>query len=190
MPLPPNVEIRTLNILAQEVEVQQYDLVSCRALLMNVPQPEVALAHMAAAVRPGGWLYIEEFDGRPFSAVDAAYPGAATFDQTVQACCDALHAAGRMQPTFARRVLALVEQLGFVHTGAIGDVMLGRGGSHPLGRLWSLTFRVPGVERLIEQGVVSREALEQMRALFDDAAFTFMSTIRFRVWGQWPSGGV
>jgi 2-polyprenyl-3-methyl-5-hydroxy-6-metoxy-1,4-benzoquinol methylase len=189
VPLPPNVEIRTLNILTQEVEVQQYDLVACRALLMNVPQPEVALAHMAAAVRPGGWLYIEEFDGRPLSAVDAAYPGAATFDQTIQTCVDALQAAGRLQPIFARRVLALVEQLGFVDTGAIGEVMLGRGGSHPLGRHWSLTFRVPGVERLVEQGVVSREAMEQMRALLDDAGFTFMSTTRFRVWGQRPASG-
>src|SRR4051812_41520092 len=44
VPFPPNVEIRALNILTEEVEGQQYDLVSCRALLMNVPQPEVALA--------------------------------------------------------------------------------------------------------------------------------------------------
>jgi len=187
--LPSNVEIRTLNILTQAVEVQQYDLVYCRALLMNVPQPAVALAHMAAAVRPGGWLYLEEFDLRTLSAVDAAYPGAALFDWTIQTCWDALHAAGRLQPAFARRVLGLVEQLGFVHTGAIGEVLLGRGGSHPLGRFWSLTFRVPGIESLVEQGVVSREAFEQMRQLFDEAAFAFVSSIQFRVWGQRPDEG-
>src|SRR5262249_62061152 len=84
--LPSNVEIRTLNILTQAAEVQQYDLVYCRALLMNVPQPVVALAHLAAAVRPGGWLYLEEFDLRTLSAVDATYPGAALFDRTIQTC--------------------------------------------------------------------------------------------------------
>jgi hypothetical protein len=181
------VEIRALNILTQEVEAQRYDLVSCRALLMNVPQPEVALAHMAA-VRPGGWLYCEEFDLRTLSAVDAAYPGAATFDRTMQRCWDALHATGRVEPALGRRVLALVERLGFVHTGATGEVLLGRGGSHPLGRFWSLTFHVPGMESLVEQGVVTREAFEQMRTLFDDAAFTFVSPTQFRVWGQRPPG--
>jgi len=189
VPLPPNVEIRALNILTQEMEVQQYDLVYCRALLMNVPQPEVALAHMAAAVRPGGWLYCEEFDLRTLSAVDPAYPGAATFDRTIQTCWDALYTTGRVEPALGRRVLALVEQLGYVHTGAAGEVMLGRGGSHPLGRFWSLTLRVPGMESLVEQGVVAREAFEQMRTLFDDAAFAFVSPIQFRVWGQRPDGG-
>jgi 2-polyprenyl-3-methyl-5-hydroxy-6-metoxy-1,4-benzoquinol methylase len=52
--LPSNVEIRTVNILTQAVEVQQYDLVYCRALLMNVPQPAVALARGREALRGAG----------------------------------------------------------------------------------------------------------------------------------------
>jgi hypothetical protein len=121
--------------------------------------------------------------------VDAAYLGAATFDWTIQTCWDALRLAGRGEPAFGRRALGLVERLGFVRTGATGEVFLGRSSSHPLGRFWSLTFRVPGMESLVEQGVVSREAFEQMRTLFDDAAFAFVSPIQFRVWGQRPSGG-
>ena len=89
-----------------------------------------------------------------------------------------------------RRALALVEQLGFAHTGVTGEVLLGRGGDHPLGRFWSLTCRVPGMEALVEQGVVSRVAFEQIRTLFDDAAFAFVSPIQFSVWGQRPAGGV
>src|SRR5262249_9394035 len=119
----------------------------------------------------------------------AVYPGAVLFDRTIQTCWDALYATGRVEPALGRRVLTLVERLGFVHTGATGEVMLGRGGNHPLGRFWSLTFQVPGMESLVEQGVVVREAFEQMRRLFDDAAFAFVSPIQFRVWGQRPASG-
>jgi hypothetical protein len=49
---------------------------------MHMPQPAVALERMAAAVRPGGWLCVEEHDFSASGAVDTQYPGASTFNQT------------------------------------------------------------------------------------------------------------
>lgn len=57
------------------------DLAWCRFLLLHVWDPEVALAAMVRAVKPGGWLVIEEpivsagrIDGQPFSMPDARHP--------------------------------------------------------------------------------------------------------------------
>lgn len=56
-PLPPNVQVRQHHILTQDLESARYDLVLCRAMLMHVSQPELALGRMAAAVRPGGAVH-------------------------------------------------------------------------------------------------------------------------------------
>ena len=56
----PNLEIRRHDIIKDDLETGHYDLVHCRDLLMHLPEPENGLKRMANAVRPGGWLLIEE----------------------------------------------------------------------------------------------------------------------------------
>jgi SAM-dependent methyltransferase len=187
--LPASVEVREHNILTQDLEAEQYDLVHCRALLMHLPQPAVALERMAAAVRPGGWLCVEEHDFSASGTVDTQYPGASAFNQTLHACLNALRAAGSMDSAFGRRLLGLVERLGFANVGAAGEVVLGRGGNHPLGRFWSLSFQLPGVEALVERGVVAREELDHLCAFLEDATCSLVGPIQFSVWGQRPSSG-
>jgi SAM-dependent methyltransferase len=57
------------------------DLAFCRFLLLHVHEPSVVLAKMAAAVRPGGWVVVQEpitsagrVDGRPLAMPDARHP--------------------------------------------------------------------------------------------------------------------
>ena len=52
-----------MDLRTGELESESYDLVSCRALLHQIADygPQV-LAQMAEAVRPGGWLLIQEPD--------------------------------------------------------------------------------------------------------------------------------
>jgi len=52
-----------MDVRTDELPSESYDLVSCRALLHQIAEyaPQV-LAQMAAAVRPGGWLVIQEPD--------------------------------------------------------------------------------------------------------------------------------
>jgi SAM-dependent methyltransferase len=57
------------------------DLAFCRFLLLHVHDPLVVLTRMGAAVRPRGWVVVQEpittagrIDGRPFSMPDARHP--------------------------------------------------------------------------------------------------------------------
>ncbi len=57
------------------------DLAFCRFLLLHVVDPTAVLARMAGAVRPGGWVVVQEpvtsagrIDGRPLSMPDARHP--------------------------------------------------------------------------------------------------------------------
>lgn len=57
------------------------DLAFCRFLLLHVLDPQVVVARMAGAVRPGGWVVVQEpvtsagrVDGRALSMPDARHP--------------------------------------------------------------------------------------------------------------------
>ncbi|HWD42905.1 MAG TPA: class I SAM-dependent methyltransferase [Actinomycetota bacterium] len=58
-----NLTVRQMDVRADELPVSAYDLVTCRALLHQVAEHAPAvLARMAAAVKPGGWLLVQEPD--------------------------------------------------------------------------------------------------------------------------------
>jgi SAM-dependent methyltransferase len=71
--------------LTQSVEdltlPEQVDLAFCRFLLLHVRDPLVAISSMAASVKPGGWVVIQEpitsagrIDGIPMSMPDGRHP--------------------------------------------------------------------------------------------------------------------
>jgi 2-polyprenyl-3-methyl-5-hydroxy-6-metoxy-1,4-benzoquinol methylase len=58
-----NLSVQQMDVRAGELGSESYDLVTCRALLHQIAEyaPQV-LARMAEAVRPAGWLLIQEPD--------------------------------------------------------------------------------------------------------------------------------
>jgi SAM-dependent methyltransferase len=67
-----NVEVRQHDVAAEDAPQGAFDLVHARLVLIHVPEREVALERMAGALRPGGWLLIEDFDPamQPLACVD------------------------------------------------------------------------------------------------------------------------
>ncbi|MEV0039733.1 methyltransferase domain-containing protein [Streptomyces sp. NPDC050804] len=57
-----NVEVRHEALPSATAAEARYDLAHCRLLLINTPLPRRILDSMAAAVRPGGWVAVQEFD--------------------------------------------------------------------------------------------------------------------------------
>jgi SAM-dependent methyltransferase len=66
------------DVAAHPAPAGVFDLVHARLVLTHVAHRSVALWHMAGALRPGGWLVIEDFD---VSAQPLACPDAATDDE-------------------------------------------------------------------------------------------------------------
>src|SRR5262249_28374494 len=60
----PNVELRRHDIGPDPLPEHAFDLIHARLVLQHVPQREQALARLVAALKPRGWLVVEEFDGR------------------------------------------------------------------------------------------------------------------------------
>jgi len=50
------------NIVADELERDAFDLVHTRAVLVHLAERDIALDRLVAALKPGGWLLVEETD--------------------------------------------------------------------------------------------------------------------------------
>ncbi|WP_426702245.1 methyltransferase domain-containing protein [Rhodanobacter sp. Col0626] len=71
-----NVEVRTHDVAGDCPPGELFDLVHARLVLVHVPERERALRNMIRALKPGGWLVIEDADPalQPLSCIDAYGP--------------------------------------------------------------------------------------------------------------------
>jgi SAM-dependent methyltransferase len=72
----PHVEVRRHDIAHDHLPPGVFDLIHARLVLCWIPERDEALRRMAGALRPGGWLLIEDFDPALQSAacIDAYLP--------------------------------------------------------------------------------------------------------------------
>jgi SAM-dependent methyltransferase len=56
------VDVRRHDVASDPVPEGEFDLVHARLVLVHVPERDQALANMVAAVRPGGWVCLEDAD--------------------------------------------------------------------------------------------------------------------------------
>jgi SAM-dependent methyltransferase len=68
----PNVEVRRHDVGVDPRPAETFDVVHARLVLVHVPAREDALASMVEAIRPGGWLLVEDADPalQPLSSLD------------------------------------------------------------------------------------------------------------------------
>ena len=183
--LPGNIEVREHDVLEHDFEPQAYDLVHARALLVHMPDPEQAVARLAAAVRPGGCLLIEEADFSMFRASDAHYPGAEAFDRSARRLLDAIRSAGIWDGCLGHRTPLFIEKLGFERSGYDCVPFMGSGGDDSTGRFWSLTFLLAG-PALIADGAIEPDDLDHVLACLADPAFQFIAGVLFGAWARRP----
>jgi SAM-dependent methyltransferase len=182
--LPENVEIRRHDVMRDPLELGRYDLVHSRALIEHVPDPQRALARMAAALRPGGWLVVEAADFLPLRSAAPHHSDSPTFDRVSRVFVDAMLADGLMDLLLAPRLPALLESLGLVAVDSEGDARVHRGGS-PLAI--ALERSVEQVrDRLLDRGRATEHDLATFGRALADPSFSWMAWIRFAAWGRRP----
>jgi len=179
-----SIEIRQHDITKDDLEKGGYDLVYCRTLLMQLPEPEEALKRMADAVRTGGWLLAEEWDYGSMFSTDVTNPSAATFTTTWRAFIDFLREKRIVDPLFGRRVRGLIEQLGFVDVTQEGLTQMCRG-DEPLAQFDAATLLM-GARPMINAGLLTQEQHDTVQRLHKDRTFNYLGATMFSAWGRKP----
>jgi len=180
----PNLEVRRHDIRQDPVEEARYDLVHARKVLEHLSEPHAALERMSAAVKPGGWLLVEDVDFATFLKVETRDPEFFTraFGQIVQT----MQQAG-FQPYLGRELGPWLRGLGYEQVRVEGRTNEWTAhGADPLAVLYRLTFTKLR-ERVVEQGRLSAADVEQFMTDVQSPDFHALSAIGFAAWGRKPA---
>lgn len=177
-----NVEVRRLDITQDGLEADAYDLVHCRWLLMHLDDPVTAVSRMAGALRPGGWLLVEEVDGRTMAAIDDAHPLAGEFNAATQKRYRALHDGGIIDGYLGARLPALLVDAGLEDVTHEGIARIVNGGTP-----WSLYFQHTWKlvdDGFIKQGLLSATDVAASMQAHEDPTFLYRDLTLDAAWGR------
>lgn len=183
----PNLEVRKHDIVSDDLPTESFDLVHTRLLLEHLPDRDQALKRIVAALRPGGWLLIEDFDSSRLLAKPPPifrYPveGMRRLVKVARGVVGLMQAAG-YDPEFGTRLPGELMAQGLVDIGAEISSTLVWGGSR--GTLMpAFTFdqlRTP----LIAAGV-SEKDIDREIASLGDPNIAMFPTLMVSAWGRRP----
>ena len=172
-----NFEARQHDILADALPETDFDFVHTRWLLHHLPEPEVAIRHMIDALRPGGWLLLEEVDFFPVRT--SASPEYSDF---MAALTGAVVKASGRDCFWARALPGVVAKMGLGRVGGEGDFSVIQGGS-PTAEFFSLTAEQMR-ERMVELTAQTNEQIDHALGLLSSPDFWAFGGGGVAVWGQ------
>jgi SAM-dependent methyltransferase len=177
-----NLELLKHDIAAESLPPATFDFVHARLVLMHLPEPAMAVARMVRALRPGGWVMLEEFDVPPHTSEAALNGGSATLKTSV-AFRAAMERSG-VDMQCGRRLPGMMRAHGLVSIGGQGRMSLWTGNSAGA-HLMRSNF-VGLQERMIEDGLIHAVDFDADLARLSDAEFVAVSPTMWSVWGRLP----
>ena len=175
-----NVEVRRHDVLTDSLPTGVFDLALARLVLEHLPDPDIALAKMIDAVRPGGWVVVEDFELLPGVATEE-HGIAERISKTMAAMRHVSAAAGAHQ-RLGRSLAGRLRRHGLTNVDTEGRVLLWRGRTTgaALTRLNFEQLREP----ILASRLVTRAEFDADMAALDDANFEARSPILWTAWGQ------
>jgi len=166
----PNLEVRQGDIVAAAVPPEDFDLVTARAVLHHVADPQKAVANLVQSARPGGAILLIEPD---FLPVTIAEP------PEVRAFWDGWLAWSRDQRIdyhIGRKLPAMLTDLGLENLEAAAETAL-YNGSSPWAVYWEQTIRELRPQ-LISSGHVDDASIDMFLSYVRDSTW-WTQTIAF-----------
>jgi SAM-dependent methyltransferase len=178
----PNVTVRQHDVLADPLPSAAFDLAYARLVLEHLADPDLALANMSAALKPGGWVLVEDFELLP-GVPDGDNGSTERVSKTMAAMRHVIASTGahqRLGRTLAQRLRAR----GLTNVGTEGRILLwqGRGAGAMLSRLNFEQLREP----ILASRLVTPAEFEEDLAALDDERLEARSPILWTAWGQRP----
>lgn len=181
----PTIEIQRHDIGTDPMPARSFDLIHARLVLIHVPAREQALQQMVTALKPGGWLVIDDFDvtllNRTYLTTDAT---AAALYQKMKAAQDRLMAVHGVDLAWGRSLYQRLRAQGLLDVGMEGYLVV-REGRSPGARLECANFEQIR-EEAVSAGLITNEEVEQVLTLLADPEFAISASVMFTAWGRRP----
>jgi SAM-dependent methyltransferase len=175
------VEVMRHDIAREPLPESAFDLVHARLVLVHIPERAAALSRLVAALKPGGWLVIEDFDIRAglFSA-ELRNEDEALANAVTRAFFRLLEARGA-DLTHGGQLIRRLREAGLSGVAADGHVVIAQGGSA------SGALMLSNVEQLVDQlptAGVTPDQVSRYCSLLKDPDYTFMQPIMVSARGR------
>jgi ubiquinone/menaquinone biosynthesis C-methylase UbiE len=182
----PNLDVATHDIATEALDGAAFDLIHARAVLEHVPARREALARMVSALRPGGWLLVEDVDfAEPTAATLARYvspPDAAPAAERILLAAAALFAAVGADGSYGRRLPTALGGAGLVDVGAEIHTPVVTGGTES----WTRGTVEQLADRLVATGLASAADIEAFLTATALPSTFYVPPLMVSAWGRRP----
>jgi SAM-dependent methyltransferase len=179
-----NLEVREENILEDDLEQAFFDVAHARAVIEHIPERETAVERMIAALKPSGWLVIEDVDFGGAAAAALAryfYPhsfadSAERIFRAVEIVFSAVYADASHGP----RLSGLLQEAGLQEvSGELRAPIVQGGDEH-----WVRGTIEQLAPRLVETGLVSEDEIQAFLTMSSEAGSHYVTPLMVAVWGR------
>lgn len=178
------LQIRHHDILAGPPEPSAFDLVHARLLISHlVGDEDLAIGNMVEALRPGGWLVLEDTDYTIGPSLSPDHPGGPATERLKNDAADDILADGLLDSRAGRHLPAYLARAGLVDVGHDGRAAIQRGGDG-----WALQI-IEGyglLEERLRSKVVDDKTWQTAMAAWRDPDYAFVSPLDVGAWGRKP----
>jgi trans-aconitate methyltransferase len=182
---PANMDVRVHDIVTGSLPEDAFDLIHARLVLVWLPERLTVLDRLVKAVKPGGWLLIEDYDTQlvPSELATPDPADAAKFAKMKHALFE-LQTRSGLGHTYARELHDRLRERGLMQVQSYGAIITFTGGS-PGADLQRANFRQVH-NAVIEAGLVTEAEFQEVMSLLSDPDFTAFTPMMFSAMGRNP----
>jgi SAM-dependent methyltransferase len=176
------LEVARHDVTTDAIPAARYDLIHARLVLSHLPQRGDVMVRLAQALRPGGWLVIEDFSHAFERGTEPAGPADARFRTVHRALGEFIARSNDDLSDFASSLPHLLAGLELADVGGEARVVFCRGGS-PGARVMEAGLRQVG-DQMIAAGLVGRLALDEAIAYLATPTSILSLPTMVSAWGR------
>lgn len=179
----PNLTVMQGDVSKEELGADQFDFVHARYVFIHVLGYRESLDKIYRALKPGGWILLEE--------PDFHHASAETDDEELNRSFKKIHEAIKklfgvmnLDPAFGGKLPSLLEEYGFTGIGheTVAEFSPGRSLTAELMKRSTLHLQ----DKYLQTGMITKEDIENYCRLADDPEHSAVYYGSISCWGQKP----
>ena len=180
--MPRQVELRRHDVTSDQIPTSAYDLIHARLVLLHLPQRDQVIERLVAALAPGGWLVLEEFDQVFPPCPEPTTDEQRTFNRVREAFSELLDRRGANITTYPRTLPWRMQRAGLSQTGAEGRLVFATGAS--AGAAVQRANLLQTGDQAVDAGLITPDDLGTFLRVLDDPGFAFTMPLLISAWGR------
>lgn len=177
------LEVRRHDVVVDPVPIGPFDLIHARLLLVHLPERDAVMRKLITALRPGGWLVIEDADPalQPLACLDPQEPGERRANH-IRSAFRALMAARGVDLAFGRTLPRRLRASGLEAVHATCSFPIG---GQDCDLLEAATVRMLA-GKMVAEGAISQDEIDQHLAAIVAGELNLTSAPMISAMGRRP----